>query len=223
MLRSACDPCLYLSWNLTPGVTFTRAGSDVSIASIMESAADEATLQSIIRLIGLGAVFIGCIVKASPHITHILSLGILPCMVVKGARSKWTRSVTLIHGRHPGNAIRRRYDVNGACGAWIHEMRSILCNAGVLGTCVASNPNAVPSMTICDESLSVLAVGGGASSFRSRPAVQGVIVRTHRFHHGGGSIRLCDGSGFIDAKFVQSAALRFSGVVAKEVMPRASS
>ena len=35
-------------------------------------------------------------------------------------------------------------------------------------------------------------------------------MRTHRFHHGGGSIRLCDGSGFIDSKFVQSAALRFS-------------
>ena len=212
MLQGACNPCAYLAWNLAPGVTFRRAGADVSIADVFDYASDDATLQNIVRLLALGGTFIGRIVESMPTVTHVLSLGTFTSMMLKSASSKWSRSVVLISGVHPGHALRRQSLDCDACDTWTREVRGVLDNAGAFGPRAASCLHAFQNLDSCEEPLSLLSKGGGISSFSSRFAVQGVILRTHSFGHGGGSVRLCDGLGFADLKFVSTAALKFSVV-----------
>jgi hypothetical protein len=206
-------------WNLMPGVTFTHGASDMSLEAVLtciqEQIVQEAGerhfngFQPFFELLQLNLRFISRIVDLIPTLTHLWALG--RCTEHFLLKCKRPPHVRAMGYYHPGHFLRKQPPDGDA---WLTGMEDLLVQYLLVKN--ANRPTQSSSIdnlnAVHDVPISELNSGGGPSSFNNLLRVTGIIVRSHAFVHGGGSIRLYDGTGFIDLKFIDRAAGRFRNV-----------
>lgn len=196
-----------LVWNIAPGVTFQRHHADVSVDVVLQeciSSPDE--FAPVFQLVRLGLGFfeqIPCLVSS---VRRILALGEFVADVLRSSARTWPSGMQVLSYVHPGFALRKQEHDSGASDAWIRG--AVACVANVYDSRNSKKSN---NLTY-EVAISMLAAGRGPNSFTQKLSVSGIIVRSHCFQHGGGSVRLCDGTSFIDVKFIGGACPKFASV-----------
>lgn len=197
-----------MTWNIAPGATFNRNGADLSVADVLELAALTESggdgVDSATNLVRHGCKLLGHILEAKPSLTHILALSRFVTDILNGAIFKWPCMV-LLSQRHPGHALRLQES-----DRWVSEALTII--DALAPAAPASGAGSLREIQSPDVPVSVLAQGGGPSSFNHTLSVKGIVIRRHSFKHGGGSLRLWDGAGFVDVKFIAGGALKYAAV-----------